>query len=32
VDTKVLETLVELEPGAGLPIGLRVTVFLLAKQ
>jgi HlyD family secretion protein len=29
VDTKVLETLVELEPGVRLPIGLRVDAFLV---
>jgi hypothetical protein len=29
VDTKVVETLVALEPGARLPIGLRVDAFLV---
>ena len=28
VDTKVLETLVDLEPGANLPIGLRVDAYI----
>ena len=28
IDTKVLETMVELEPGTRLPIGLRVDVFV----
>ena len=28
VDTKVLETLIELEPGARLPLGLRVDAFI----
>jgi len=28
VDTKILETLIELDPGAALPIGLRVDAFL----
>jgi HlyD family secretion protein len=29
VDTKVLETLIELEPGTALPLELRVTCYLL---
>lgn len=29
VDTKVLETLIELDPGTSLPLGLRVTCYLL---
>ncbi len=29
VDTKVLETLIELDPGASLPLGLQVTCYLL---
>jgi ABC exporter DevB family membrane fusion protein len=29
VDTKILETLVQLDPGTDLPIGLRVTTFIL---
>jgi HlyD family secretion protein len=32
VDTKILETLVELDPGAPLPMGLRVDAFILANQ
>jgi HlyD family secretion protein len=28
VDTKILETLIELDPGTALPIGLRVDAFL----
>ena len=32
VDTKILETLVELEPGARLPVGLRVDAFLLTNK
>jgi hypothetical protein len=31
VDTKILETLVELDPGAPLPMGLRVDAFILTK-
>jgi ABC exporter DevB family membrane fusion protein len=31
VDTKILETLIQLDPGAPLPLGLRVDAFLLAK-
>ena len=31
VDTKVLETLIELEPGRALPLGLRVDAFILTK-
>ena len=31
VDTKILETLVELDPGAHLPVGLRVDAFILAE-
>jgi HlyD family secretion protein len=31
VDTKILETLVELDPGANLPIGLRVDATILTK-
>jgi HlyD family secretion protein len=30
VDTKILETLVELDRGARLPVGLRVDAFILA--
>ncbi len=29
VDTKILETLIELDPGADLPVGLRVDAFIL---
>jgi hypothetical protein len=29
VDTKILETLVELDPGAQLPDGLRVDAFIV---
>ena len=32
VDTKVLETLVELDPGARLPLGLRVDAFIETKN
>ncbi len=32
VDTKILETLVRLEDGAGLPVGLRVDSFILAND
>ena len=32
VDTKILETLIELEDGASLPIGLRVDSFILASN
>jgi HlyD family secretion protein len=32
VDTKILETLVELEGGAPLPVGLRVDTYLLVKE
>ncbi len=32
VDTKVLETLVELEPGVQLPIGLRVDSFIITDR
>ena len=32
VDTKILETLVELDPGQVLPIGLRVDTFLEARN
>ena len=32
VDTKILETLVELNPGASLPVGLRVDGFIVAGQ
>jgi HlyD family secretion protein len=32
VDTKILETLVELDPGANLPIGLRVDATILAAR
>jgi HlyD family secretion protein len=28
IDTKVLETLIELDPGASLPLGLRVTCYI----
>jgi ABC exporter DevB family membrane fusion protein len=31
-DTKVLETLIELDPGAQLPLGLRVTAYLVADH
>ncbi len=31
VDTKILETLVELDRGARLPVGLRVDAFILAE-
>jgi HlyD family secretion protein len=31
VDTKILETLIELEPGETLPLGLRVDAFLQAN-
>ena len=31
VDTKILETLVELDRGANLPVGLRVDAFILAQ-
>jgi hypothetical protein len=30
VDTKILETLVELDPGSDLPDGLRVDAFIVA--
>jgi HlyD family secretion protein len=30
IDTKILETLVELDPGAQLPDGLRVDAFIVA--
>ena len=32
VDTKVLETLIELEPGKALPPGLRVDAFIVTKN
>ena len=32
VDTKILETLVELNPGADLPVGLRVDGYILTSQ
>ncbi len=32
VDKKILETLVELEPGQSLPAGLRVDAFILVKE
>jgi len=32
VDTKILETLVELDPGADLPIGLRVDASILVER
>jgi HlyD family secretion protein len=32
VDTKILETLVELDPGQQLPLGLRVDSFLESKE
>jgi multidrug resistance efflux pump len=32
VDTKILETLVELDPGEVLPLGLRVDSYLVAKS
>ena len=28
VDTKILETLVDLDPGSALPLGLRVDAFI----
>jgi hypothetical protein len=31
VDTKILETLVELDRGASLPVGLRVDAFIVAE-
>jgi hypothetical protein len=31
IDTKVLETLVELDDGTELPLGLRVQAFLLRE-
>ena len=31
VDTKILETLVELDPGANLPIGLRVDATIVTR-
>jgi HlyD family secretion protein len=31
-DTRVLETLVDLEPGSSLPIGLRVDSFIAPKR
>ena len=31
VDTKILETLVELDDGRELPLGLRVQAFILGK-
>jgi HlyD family secretion protein len=31
VDTKILETLVELDPGAQLPDGLRVDAFIVPE-
>lgn len=32
VDTKILETLVELDPGADLPVGLRVDGYILSSR
>ena len=32
VDTKILETLIELNPGAKLPIGLRVDAFIEVRR
>jgi HlyD family secretion protein len=32
VDTKILETLIELDPGQTLPIGLRVDAFLKPRS
>jgi multidrug resistance efflux pump len=32
VDQKILETLIELEPGSGLPIGLRVNSHLMVEE
>jgi len=32
VDTKILETLVELDPGADLPVGLRVDGYILTRR
>jgi HlyD family secretion protein len=31
VDTKILETLVELNPGASIPVGLRVDGFIVTE-
>jgi ABC exporter DevB family membrane fusion protein len=32
VDTKILETLVELDPGVSLPVGLRVDAFIVGSE
>lgn len=32
VDTKILETLVELNPGADLPVGLRVDGYITSQD
>jgi len=32
VDTKILETLVELEPGQALPLGLRVDAYVQSEE
>jgi HlyD family secretion protein len=32
VDTKILETLIELDPGSELPVGLRVDAFIVAEN
>jgi len=32
VDTKILETLIELDAGASLPIGLRVDAFIEVRR
>ena len=32
VDTRVLEVLIELQPGSGLPVGLRVDTYLEVGQ
>ena len=32
LDTKILETLIELEPGTAIPIGLRMDVFILLDE
>jgi HlyD family secretion protein len=31
LDTKILETLVEFEPGTTLPVGMRMDVFILLE-
>lgn len=32
VDTKILETLIELDPGISLPVGLRVDAFIVGTR